>query len=677
MYINFSYKYKNHLYKTYFLLFNRIKDIVYFCRIIIFLVFFMERIMSKKEKKKASAIPVEDNLVTPNSSQIEEDVINKNPVENKEEIITEDSSDSVSVIVSKDKNEITDAADDAIKEVNAIAYADNLKVPANTAENNSTVSPKSDETRSETAKDTSTYTAVKEKKSRKKCYIILGVLLLLIILAFLFSTVFALCNIPNEKILGGISINGIDVSHLTKQEAEEKVNAALSQKLQTPLTLQHNDYETTVFAEQFDVSFDVTKAVDMAYQIGRTGNLFENNFTIIKTLFSKTSICAGLSYSEETLNSLITEIENSLPDRLIQPSYYIDSGQLIITKGQNGVTIDATGLKDAIIYAMNNIQSDISTITIPVNQVNANSIDIAAIHQEIYKEPQDAYYTTNPYVVHPHVNGLDFSISLEETTAMLAEDKESYVIPLKELTPKVTTNQIGTEAFPDLLGSFSTTYSTKNTNRSTNIRLASSKINGTVLMPGETFSYNQVVGKRTAAAGYKSAAVYANGEVTTGIGGGICQVSSTLYNAVLYANLEIVARTNHGFNPGYVKAGRDATVSWGGPDFKFKNNRDYPIKIVCSGTGGKINFQIFGMKTDNDYEVEIESNVVQTIAYKTVYQDDSSLAKGKTKVIQSGSNGCKTETYKILKKNGKVVSRTLLSKDTYNPHNKVVARGTK
>lgn len=467
MYINFSYKYKNHLYKTYFLLFNRIKDIVYFCRIIIFLVFFMERIMSKKEKKKTSAIPVEANLVTQNSSQIEEDVINKNPVENKEEIITEDSSDSVSVIVSKDKNEITDAADDA----------------------------------------SSTYTAVKEKKSRKKCYIILGVLLLLIILAFLFSTVFALCNIPNEKILGGISINGIDVSHLTKQEAEEKVNAALSQKLQTPLTLQHNDYKTTVFAEQFDVSFDVTKAVDMAYQIGRTGNLFENNFTIIKTLFSKTSICAGLSYSEETLNSLITEIENSLPDRLIQPSYYMDSGQLIITKGQNGVTIDATGLKDAIIYAMNNIQSDISTITIPVNQVNANAIDIAAIHQEIYKEPQDAYYTTNPYVVHPHVNGLDFSISLEEATAMLAEDKESYVIPLKELTPKVTTNQIGTEAFPDLLGSFSTTYSTKNTNRSTNIRLASSKINGTVLMPGETFSYNQVVGKRTAAAGYKSAAV--------------------------------------------------------------------------------------------------------------------------------------------------------------------------
>ena len=631
--------------------------------------------MSKKDKKKTSAVSVEEHLADSNCTNVKKNIANEEC--NTKEMLSENSSDSVSVIVSKDKNEITDAVDNAIKEVKAIASANNLKEVVKVEETTTPDSSNKNNNESETSKSPSSYTTVKEKKTRKKYYILLSILLLLIVLLALFSTAFALCNIPNEKILGGISINGIDVSHLTKQQAEEKVKESLSEKLQTPITLKHNDYETTVFAEQFDVSFDVTKAVDMAYQIGRTGNLFENNFTILKTLFSKTSICAGLSYSEETLDSLITEIGNALPDRLIQPSYYIDNGQLIITKGQNGIIIDAIALKDAIVYAMNNIQSAITTIDIPVNQQNANAIDIAAIHQEIYKEPQDAYYTTNPYVVHPHVNGLDFSISMEEASAMLAEEKESYVIPLKEITPKVTTNQIGTEAFPDLLGSFSTTYSTKNTNRSTNIRLASSKINGTVLMPGETFSYNQVVGKRTAAAGYKSAAVYANGEVTTGIGGGICQVSSTLYNAVLYANLDIVERKNHGFNPGYVKAGRDATVSWGGPDFKFKNNRDYPIKIVCSGTGGKINFQIFGLKTDNDYEVEIESNVVQSIAYKTVYQNDSSLAKGKTKVIQSGSNGCKTETYKILKKNGKVVSRTLLSKDTYNPHNKIVAKGTK
>lgn len=583
------------------------------------------------------------------------------------------SSDSTNIVVSEDKSKISNTLESTIKEVDTIVDVDSSETVSSYKE-----------TQEVTSQENSSYSEIlqndnngKEKKSHKKCYILLLVLLLLVILAFLFSTGFALCNIPNNKILNGISINGIDVSHLTKQEAEEKVKNQIAEKLKTPIVLQYNDYETTVFAEQFDVQYDITKAIDMVYDIGRTGNLFENNFSIIKTLFTKTSIYCGVSYSEDTLNSLIEEIGNTLPDRLIQPNYYIDNGQLIITKGQNGVIIDIDSLKNKIIYAMTNLPSNITNITIPVNQINANSIDIASIHQEIYKEPQNAYYTTNPYVVHPHVNGLDFAISMEEATNLLTEDKDSYAIPLKETSPKVTTNQIGTEAFPDLLGSFSTTYSTKNTNRSTNIRLASSKINGTVLMPGDTFSYNQVVGKRTTAAGYKSAAVYANGEVTTGIGGGICQVSSTLYNAVLYANLEIIARTNHGFNPGYVKAGRDATVSWGGPDFKFKNNRDYPIKIVCSGTGGKINFQIFGLKTDNEYEVEIQSNIVQTISYKTVYQNDSSLAKGKTKVIQSGSNGCKTETYKILKQNGKVVSKTLLSKDTYNPHNKIVAKGTK
>ena len=241
----------------------------------------------------------------------------------------------------------------------------------------------------------------------------------------------------------------------------------------------------------------------------------------------------------------------------------------------------------------------------------------------------------------------------------------------------MTTNDIGPEAFPDLLGSYSTTYSTRNANRSTNIRLASQKVNGTVIMPGEVFSYNTTVGKRTAASGFKSAAVYAGGEVTTGIGGGICQVSSTLYNAVLLSNLEIVERSNHGFNPGYVPAGRDATVSWGGPDFKFKNNRTYPVKIICSGTGGTINFKIFGLLEENEYEVEIQSYITKYISYRTITKNDSSLAKGQTKVLQNGSNGCKSVAYRILKQNGEVVSKTLLSQDTYNPHNKIVAVGTK
>ena len=211
--------------------------------------------------------------------------------------------------------------------------------------------------------------------------------------------------------------------------------------------------------------------------------------------------------------------------------------------------------------------------------------------------------------------------------------------------PKVTTNMIGTEAFPDLLSTFSTKYAVSNKNRTTNLILAANKVNGTVLMPGETFSYNKVVGARTISAGYKEAAIYVQGKVVDGLGGGICQITSTLYNAVVYANLEIVQRSNHQFVPSYVTASRDATVVYGAIDFQFKNNRNYPIKLVCSVSNGIANFQIFGLKQEDDCEVEISS-------YET----------GRT------STAIYSEAYKILKRDGKVIGSQLLSKDTYKRH---------
>ena len=195
-------------------------------------------------------------------------------------------------------------------------------------------------------------------------------------------------------------------------------------------------------------------------------------------------------------------------------------------------------------------------------------------------------------------------------------------------------------------------------------------------MPGETFSFNQTVGQRTKAAGFKEATAYSNGQVVQEVGGGICQVSSTLYNAVLYANLEIVERTNHGFKPSYVKPGLDATVSWGGPDFKFKNNRNYPVRIKTDTSGKVLKIYIYGLKTDNDYTVTLDAQYVSTVYYETIYQKDSSLGSGESKVIQSGSNGCKTATYKYLyDANGTLIASECISRDTYNPHNKIIAVG--
>lgn len=516
---------------------------------------------------------------------------------------------------------------------------------------------------------------IENKKYNKILIPVISILLIFILL--LFSTIFALLNINKNTIVSGVYIKGIDVSGLTKEEAYNKVETIVNEKLAKSFTLTHNDISTTVSAQQLGANFDIASSIDTAYTIGKEKNIFINNFKILSCLIYKTDILPSFSYNEDLINTLALEISTNFPDKLIEPSYYVENNNLIITKGKNGITIDTEVLKFKIVTHVNDFNTDNENIDIPIVNCIAKDINIDTIHSEIYKEPKDAYYTKDPFSVYPHIDGIDFGITIDEAKLLLKEDKESYTIPLKITKPNITTNQIGTEAFPDLLATFSTSYSTKNINRTTNIKLASSKIDGIVILPGEIFSYNITVGKRTAEAGFKSAAVYAGGEVTTGIGGGICQVSSTLYNSVLLSNLEIVERHNHGFNPGYVKAGTDATVSWGGPDFKFKNNRNYPIKVLCTNSGGTITTKIFGLKEENDYQVEIEAYITSYIPYRTITKEVPTLEAGQTKVIEAGSNGCKSVAYKILKQNGNVVSKTLLSKDTYNPHNRIVHVGTK
>lgn len=513
-----------------------------------------------------------------------------------------------------------------------------------------------------------------KKKHTKGIVITICILILLIILGML-STIFALLNINSDKIISGISILGIDVSGFTQEEATAKVSENLNSRLETNLVFSHNGALYNVLPSQLECSYDISKAVSEAYSCGRNGNIFKNNFDILNTLINKVDINVDFSYNNDLYESVVTQMNTNFEDRLKQSSYTIDGNNLIITSGKAGNVIISEKLKDLIVDKLTSTNYNTDPIEVPVEEAQPDPIDIDKIHSEIYKEAKDAYYTKDPFAVYPSSNGLDFDISVDEAKQMVSTPSETYTIPLKTLYPDVTTNEIGTEAFPDKLATYSTSYASSNANRSTNIALAASKINGTVLMPGEEFSFNGTVGKRTAANGFKTATVYSNGQVTTDYGGGICQVSSTLYNTVLKANLEITNRVNHTFTVGYVPIGLDATVSWGSPDFKFKNNRSYPIKIVATTSNKRLTISVFGLKEDVEYEVELVSYKTGTIPYSTVYTTDSSLGKGKTKVVQSGSNGATSVAYKILKLNGKEVSRTLLSKDRYSPHNQIIARG--
>lgn len=517
---------------------------------------------------------------------------------------------------------------------------------------------------------------IEHQKKLKSFLLLLIPLFIFAILVGILSTVFALINRDNETIFSGISIQGIDVSNLTIDEAKKKVSSIIGNHISEEISLQHNDFQTVILPEQFGVSFDVDSAVEQAYYIGKSDNLIKNNYTILSLLLKNYNISPSINYDEDLLNSLIDSINAQLPDRVVNPGYSIDGTNLVITSGKDGILISSSDLKDEILSFLNDISSKNETINIPVNNVGAEPINLDAIYKDIFKLPVDASYTTNPYVVYPSSNGLDFAISMEDAKAIISNQQDEYTIPLKITYPNVTTNQIGNEPFPDLLSQFSTSFTSSGYNRSNNIILSSAKLNGLVLMPGEEFSYNQAVGQRTRAAGFREAGAYSNGKVVQEVGGGICQVSSTLYNAVLYANLEIVERTNHYFNPGYVKAGLDATVSWGGPDFRFRNNRNYPIRIVTDTSGKKLKVYIYGLKTDDDCTVVLDPRYISSVPYKTTYQNDASLATGETRVVSSGSNGCKTATYKyVYDKNGTLISSECISRDTYSPHNKVVAVG--
>ncbi len=524
----------------------------------------------------------------------------------------------------------------------------------------------------------------KKRRKRKKINIkkigenktlLATIIFIIILVIMIFSVIFAILNINNNNILNGVKIEGIDVSGLSREKAKTKIETVYNAKKEEDIILKYNDFETTISQDILETNYDLDKAVNEAISLGKDGNIITNNYNILFALLGKKNIKVDMSINEEQIKDEIENIQTNIPGTIIEPDYYVENDKLIITPGQEGIKISVDNLINRI---KNTLKADFSNqqyIEIPMDNVWPDKIDIEKIHDEIYKEVQDAYLTENPITIHPEVEGVDFDI--EEAKKILENDSEQYEIPLKITKPNVTMEQIGAEAFPNKISSYSTRYDGGDVNRSTNLELACEKINDVIVLPGETFSYNKTLGERSKAAGYKTAKVYENGEVVDGIGGGICQISSTLYNAVLKANLEIVERRNHQFITSYVEEGRDATVAYGVTDFKFKNSRKYAIKIKASASNGVATIEIFGIKEEVEYQISFDTKTISTIPYTVKYIDDNTLKTGTEVVKQKGANGIVTETYLIKSLNGQVVSNTLLSKDTYSAMQRIVLRGTK
>ncbi len=495
---------------------------------------------------------------------------------------------------------------------------------------------------------------VQNEKSNLKvfAYILAFIVILFAILVLIFSA-FTFYNLKNKNFIAkGVYIYGINVSGLTKSEAKEKLSHTFDELTNKDIELVHkaqgeNDKDYTAYINSSEISlyYDIDSAINYAYNIGKKGNVFSDNYTIFDTMINGINIIPTHSLNKDSLKSFLEKISKDLPVPVVESSYYVENSNLYIVKGSTGYIVDIDQTAKDVMASIDNYTYLTNSVPLTLTEQQPKSINIEAIYKEVYKDPQDAYFTTNPYTVHPAETGIDFSITIDKAKQLLASNKNEIEIPLKTTYPKVTNNMIGKEAFPDLLGSFTTRYSTALRDRETNLKLAAAKINGTVLMPGEVFSYNGVVGKRTIAAGYKEASVYMNGKEVMGLGGGICQVSTTLFNAALFANLKMVEVNNHQFVPGYSSTGRDATVSWGTKDFQFKNSRNYPIRIECSVSGGVAKANIYGLKENVEYDVDVYVNINRKTSTYT-----------------------NSTTYRRLKLNGKTVSTEKIYNCTYKPH---------
>jgi vancomycin resistance protein YoaR len=269
------------------------------------------------------------------------------------------------------------------------------------------------------------------------------------------------------------------------------------------------------------------------------------------------------------------------------------------------------------------------------------------------------------------------TLDLAKSVSILKEKAPGSGGAPVELAMRVVMPRITSEHLKLIKGEIAhyKTHFSERGNRATNIITACSKINGLVLLPGDKFSYNDTVGPREQENGFRLAPVIIGGRLRPGMGGGICQVSTTLYNAALLSDLKIVRRDHHAFPVHYTPPGRDATVAYGSIDFQFQNNTDSPIAIFSSGANQHVEMRIYGNPVDGK-SVEIERTNLSSWGTGAKQVKDSSLPAGKTKTIEKAHAGHKVTVWRTVKQNGQQVRREVVSHDTYNAVPAIIAVGT-
>lgn len=507
------------------------------------------------------------------------------------------------------------------------------------------------------------------KKSGKGPLLIAG-----IVLAVLLAAYAGLCAYAGslDTFYPNRHINGIDVGGLTVEQAQQRLERQL---LQQAITLVDDKDQPLAQFTVGDLGYTAENfAGDAQFwkNDDRSKGFFMKGWAYLATVTGRWPGGAHWPDMDQAVFSkTVSRLTEQLSEAPLDASGAVEGQSVHITKARDGRTPQDLRLLLANIsdYSLSGYQVPISFQTVPAKTLTAQQL-----HDQLHGEVRNASYDSATDSIVPEQLGADFDIAAVQKAMDEAAPGETLTVKADIQQPEVTAADLKAVLFRDVLGE-AKTHVSGSAGRIGNVKLSAQIINGLVLNSGETFSYNESVGKRTADRGFKPAPAYVKGETVDEIGGGICQTSSTLYLACLMSNLEITERYAHRYVPAYITAGMDATVSWGGPDYKFTNNSLYPIKIVTIYENNYLTVRILGTNVDGT-SVKMTNEHLSTTPYETVYEDDPTLAPGTEKVKTTPYTGYKYRTYRnVYDANGKLISSTYEATSDYKSRNKVILRG--
>ena len=444
-------------------------------------------------------------------------------------------------------------------------------------------------------------------KVRKILYIVLSVIFILFVVGY----IYCMSNLPTDKIARNVYIEDINVSGMTYDEALEKINNSSLFDNQI-ITLMHRGNRFEINGNAIGLVASPEETVQKAFDYGKDGSKYKNGLLLLGLHLARHTVVPVAQIEVEKLDEQLQQFGIQCYGELMQHKIVVQAdGLTYIGPGKTGFDNNIEDARNKVINALDNEQ--FKNIWVPLDNCPPDDLTMEAFDAAVYCDPIDSYFKYEGDEVIVVEESIGRYINKEEAAPLLEtvhEGGEPVYIPWYASEPQIYKKDIEPKLFNATLGSFSTYYGGAY-NRNANVVRAASLLNGAIVPPGEVLSFNDRVGPRTTANGFHPAPEYQNGESVTGIGGGTCQVSTTLYGAVLYSALDITSRTCHMFAVGYAPLGQDATVAYGSVDFKFKNNSDYPIKVVAHTNGGTITVSIVGTAWEPAKTVKLGHSVSQ------------------------------------------------------------------